>query len=283
MKKKLTLAVCLFGTMAYAQEGRAGINTFAPKTTLDVNGKKDTSGNLLSTDITGLQAPRLTRAELTSKGNDLYGTDQKGALVYIYDISGGDAVSQRVNVSTIGYYYFDGALWQKMTSGNDLNKLSIPTPALFQLQNLQNDFLNGLASGSSSLVPMKLIKNAIPGLSYKDTRTITFPAGTYQMTFVYEAEHNAPGCTISSYYVDFPIGKTEVKRVYSTASHNVGVSTTNPPNQSKHGGAIIYTTTVPAGRTWTILLGRGHSGNCNGLGMKLYDNSTQLNIFRIGD
>jgi hypothetical protein len=114
MKKKLTLAVCLFGTMAYAQVGRAGINTSTPKTTLDVNGKTDTSGNLLSTDLTGLQAPRLTRTELTAKGNTLYGTDQKGALVYITDISGGDAVSQRVNVSAIGYYYFDGALWQKM-------------------------------------------------------------------------------------------------------------------------------------------------------------------------
>ena len=66
MKKNLTLAVCLFGTMAYAQ---AGINTANPKTTLDVNGKTDTSGNLLSTDVTGLQAPRLTRAELTAKGN----------------------------------------------------------------------------------------------------------------------------------------------------------------------------------------------------------------------
>ena len=69
--------------MAYTQEGRAWINTSVPKTTLDVNGKTDTSGNLLSTDVTGLQAPCLTRAELTAKGNALYGTDQKGALVYI--------------------------------------------------------------------------------------------------------------------------------------------------------------------------------------------------------
>jgi hypothetical protein len=122
MKKNFILAVCLFlGTMAYAQEGRIGINTSSPKTTLDVNGKTDTSGNLLSTDLTGLQAPRLTRAELTAKGNALYGTDQKGALVYITDISGGDAVSQRVNVNAIGYYYFDGALWQKMAgSGSGL-------------------------------------------------------------------------------------------------------------------------------------------------------------------
>ena len=120
MKNCIKITLLLSSSTIFAQVGRAGINTSAPKTTLDVNGKTDTSGNLLSTDVTGLQAPRLTRAELTAKGNALYGTDQKGALVYITDISGGDAVSQRVNVSAIGYYYFDGALWQKMTSGNGL-------------------------------------------------------------------------------------------------------------------------------------------------------------------
>ena len=100
---------------AYAQEGRVGVNTTTPKTTLDVNGKKDTSGNLLTTDITGLQAPRLTRAELTAKGNTLYGADQKGALVYITDISGGDATSQRINITAPGYYYFDGTVWVKVS------------------------------------------------------------------------------------------------------------------------------------------------------------------------
>jgi hypothetical protein len=568
MKNCIKITLLLSSTTIFAQVGRAGINTTTPKTTLDVNGKTDTSGNLLSTDVTGLQAPRLTRTELTAKGNALYGTDQKGALVYITDISGGDAVSQRVNVSAIGYYYFDGALWQKMTSGtrltdwakfgttdaasaadnqyitgsaaigqnaaatvagpgsgstaatqlakltvangdaninthtfglgggqrsgnmavgnqslfnnttgdqntaigqfslttntignqniatgneslrfntsgsqnnayghqalrsntsgnsnvaigtgsialnttsdnnvavghnslenlvsggsntvigfqagrtqtsgtnniaignsqntanitgsNQLNiggaifgtglsgnaltpagnigigvtapsnklhvkdtanplrlegvqtgnsstdrvlaidtngvvkdigtlgVLSIPTPALFQLQTSQSDFLNGLVAGSSSLVPMNLIKNAIPGLSYDaTTRTITFPAGTYQMTFVYEGEHNAPGCNISSYFVDFPIGAgTTITRIHSTASHSVGVSTTVPPNMSNHGGTVTYTTVVPAGRTWPIRLGRGQSGNCNGTGMTLYGTSTQLNVFRIGD
>jgi hypothetical protein len=84
MKKITTAALFLMLTgTAFAQEGRVGINTTDPKTTFDVNGKKDGSGNLLTTDITGMQAPRLTRAELTAKGNVLYGTDQKGALVYI--------------------------------------------------------------------------------------------------------------------------------------------------------------------------------------------------------
>lgn len=120
MKKITTAALFLMLTgTAFAQEGRVGINTTDPKTTLDVTGKTDTSGNLLTTDMTGLQAPRLTRAELTAKGNTLYGANQKGALVFITDVSGGDATSQRINISATGYYYFDGAVWQKMASASE--------------------------------------------------------------------------------------------------------------------------------------------------------------------
>lgn len=133
MKKNNTFLVTVVFFLGVAtvnaQEGRAGINTTTPKTTLDVNGKTDTSGNLLTTDITGLQAPRLTRAELTAKGNILYGTDQKGALVYITDISAGDALSQRINIDAIGYYYFDGNVWQKI-GGTDWAKVGTTNAAI---------------------------------------------------------------------------------------------------------------------------------------------------------
>lgn len=117
-KQILLLALFAVSTAAYAQQGRVGINTSTPKTTMDINGKADVSGISLATDVTGLQAPRLTRLELTNKGNTLYGTDQKGALVYITDVSAGDNLSQRINITATGYYYFDGSLWQKVGSGS---------------------------------------------------------------------------------------------------------------------------------------------------------------------
>ncbi|HWV69781.1 tail fiber domain-containing protein, partial [Chitinophaga sp.] len=101
----------------YAQ---VGIHTTTPKSSLDVSGKTDTLGNLLSTDITGLQAPRLTRSQLTDKGDTLYGADQTGAMIYITDISGGDVLAQRVNITAVGYYYFDGNVWQKISMGNNV-------------------------------------------------------------------------------------------------------------------------------------------------------------------
>lgn len=157
-----------------------------------------------------------------------------------------------------------------------LGQLSIPTPAIFRLETGQANFLNGIGIGGSQVVPMSMIKNEIPGLSYNaGTSTITFPAGTYQMVFVYEGGHNASGCTISSYFVDFPLNAA-VTRIHTTASHNEGAL-------SNHGGTLTYVAPVTAGRTWQIRLGRGQSGNCTGAGMSLTALSTQLLIFRIGD
>lgn len=96
---------------------QVGINTNTPKTIMDVNAKRDPSGNITdNSQLIGLQAPRLTRGELSSN-TATYGTDQKGALVYITDISSGTTTGSRINIDTIGYYYFDGALWQKIAGG----------------------------------------------------------------------------------------------------------------------------------------------------------------------
>ncbi|MEN5308938.1 hypothetical protein ABE425_15605 [Chryseobacterium cucumeris] len=116
MKKISITVIVLFSQIVYSQSAGVGINTTTPKSTFDINGKKDTSGIAVSTDIAGLQAPRLTRAELTNKGDALYGPDQKGAMVYITDVSGGNVTGQRSNITSVGYYYFDGSAWQKMVT-----------------------------------------------------------------------------------------------------------------------------------------------------------------------
>ncbi len=49
----------------------------------------------------------INRAELTEKGNTLYGKEQDGAIIYITDASGGDALSQREHIQSKGLYIFD--------------------------------------------------------------------------------------------------------------------------------------------------------------------------------
>lgn len=159
---------------------------------------------------------------------------------------------------------------------NALGSLSVPDPAIFRLESNQNNFLNGQGSGGYQVVPMSLIKNTIPGLTYNaSSSVITFPAGMYQLTFVYEASHSNQGCTISSYFVDFPLD-SGFQRVHNTASHVEG-------GLSVHGNVITYSTMVPANKGWQIRLGRGQSGNCGGSGMILNGGSTQLLVFRVGN
>ncbi len=170
-----------------------------------------------------------------------------------------------------------GVVKELGTLNNALSSVSVPKPALFKLTTSMSDFLNGISAGSLQVVPMDMVKNSIDGLTYNaTTHTITFPAGTYQMTFVYEGEHNAAGCNLSSYIVDFPDSGGTTRRIHSTASHNEG-------GTSNHGGTVSYATQLNANTSWQITLGRGQSGNCNGTGNYLYAYSTEFLVYRIGD
>lgn len=120
MKKLFIPLFMVLSVLSLAQAGRVGINTENPNTTMDVTGKVGTDGKSLQDDMTGLQAPRLSREELTLKGELLYSTPQKGALIYITDVLAGTATGQRVNVTTPGYYYFDGSFWQKLFTNTEL-------------------------------------------------------------------------------------------------------------------------------------------------------------------
>ncbi|UHO40575.1 hypothetical protein H5J24_11810 [Chryseobacterium capnotolerans] len=95
--------------MAFSQ---VGVNTTSPQATFDIVG--------MSTDITktdGLIAPRLKGSELKTK-DGLYSTAQTGAIVYITEaLASTGTTAKTANVTTVGYFYFDGTLWQKLTYG----------------------------------------------------------------------------------------------------------------------------------------------------------------------
>ncbi|WP_336959653.1 hypothetical protein [Chryseobacterium contaminans] len=113
--KKQTISSCMialvFSSSVFAQ---VGINTPSPKSTMDISVIRNAAGDIVNnSQWIGLQAPRLTRGELTAITSS-YTTDQNGALIYITDSSSGNNIGQRVNIDSVGYYYFNGSLWQKI-------------------------------------------------------------------------------------------------------------------------------------------------------------------------
>lgn len=149
MKKQIiTSLFILWGCYSHAQ---IGVNTETPKTTLDVSVRTHEGDDLVDKEqYYGIQAPRLTRLQLTSLHNE-YGPDQTGALIYITSIIGGNNEGPRVNIDAIGYYYFDGTQWYKLTNRVDVRDIN-------QQNNI--DAENGLTNDFNTIsLGGKLIKN----------------------------------------------------------------------------------------------------------------------------
>lgn len=270
MKRTLTYFLMLVTGNFFLSNAQVGIQTSNPQGVFNIDAVKDNPA-------TGAPsaAQQANDVAVTATGNMGIGTTVPTNKLHV---NGTDPLRlQGVgtgNTTTDPLVVIDGT--GVIKSIGTLGALSIPNPAVFRLETAQANFLQAQGAGGSQVVPMSVVKNSIPGMTYNAvTSTITFPAGTYQITFVYEAIHNITGCTISSYFIDFPLNATTT-RIHNTASHSEGAL-------SNHGGTITYATTLPANRAWTITLGRGQSGNCGGAGMNLAAISTQLLVFRIGD
>lgn len=159
MKKNyLLLATLIITGLANAQ---VGIHTDTPKTTLDVTAKRNGT-TIDTTKPQGIQAPRLTKQELASISGTVlasskYGVDQKGALVYITDITGNDnngTNSQRTKITGEGYYYFNGTIWEKLnidaTSIEPWNVTNTSTAANSNSQNIYQNGSVGIGDFSSA-------------------------------------------------------------------------------------------------------------------------------------
>lgn len=117
MKKIFLSVTILSGFTAIAQttdySKKIGINTSTPQATLDISATT-TDGS----KIEGILIPRISRLAAQTMGNSQTEKPLESTLIYINDISTGTLASSTINVSAVGYYYFDGTLWQKLNSSS---------------------------------------------------------------------------------------------------------------------------------------------------------------------
>jgi hypothetical protein len=91
-------------------QAQVGIGTTTPQATLDITGQPG-----VSTELDGVIAPRLTGDQLRAK---TYTATQTAAIVYVTTADTAPA-GQTIDVTQIGYYYFDGTIWVAMAPQSD--------------------------------------------------------------------------------------------------------------------------------------------------------------------
>lgn len=106
MKTKFTLLILFLSYFSIAQ---VGIGTQTPLATLQIAGEPANTSK-----VDGLIAPKISRAQLIAKSS-LYGSGQAGTIVYVTDLSG-TTNTPTSNIKRIGYYYYNGTVWNNMES-----------------------------------------------------------------------------------------------------------------------------------------------------------------------
>jgi hypothetical protein len=98
----------------------------------------------------GVIAPRLTGDQIHAK-DDAYGSDQTGAIVYA-TAKVTTASPKTINITAVGYYYFDGSIWQAMVPagtepwrvGGTSNQATANNQQIYQSANV------GIAQGTAT-------------------------------------------------------------------------------------------------------------------------------------
>ena len=103
----LTIVTGLFTSILTAQ---VGVGTTAPAATADITALNPT-GN--STNVDGLLIPRVERRRAR-----LMASVPTSTLIYVNSLNS-TQTGQAINIDAVGFYYFDGSVWQKLTTTNN--------------------------------------------------------------------------------------------------------------------------------------------------------------------
>lgn len=108
MKKIISTLVIAVSAFTMNANAQVGVNTTAPSATIDVIAKNTTG---TTTNVDGLLMPRVDR----QRAQNMTGVPVS-TLIYVNSIATGAAAGIAVNITSIGYYYFNGTVWVKLNA-----------------------------------------------------------------------------------------------------------------------------------------------------------------------
>lgn len=237
MKKKIILFIAMF--ISYLGFSQVGINTEAPKATLDVV-YKSTAGV-----PAGVIVPRLTGDELKAM-DELYGTEQNGTIIYATDPVG-TASDKTKRVTIQGYYYYDASQQKWIAMGSITEPWQNVTTGEAATANVENIYQTGkVAIGSGEIHESAIFQvNAnnkgvlIPRLTTAERGNIASPADGL---LIY---NKTTGCY--NYYASIPSKWLSICGEPDPAIINIIDCTGAGPN-----GTYKKATTLTSANTYTI-------------------------------
>jgi hypothetical protein len=108
--KKLTFLIMLISFCGYSQ---VGVGTTVPDATLDIVAANPTG---TATTVDGILIPRVDRQRAQSMTGTITST-----MIFVNSVATGTAAGTAVNITSTGFYYYDGAVWQKIATGANNN------------------------------------------------------------------------------------------------------------------------------------------------------------------
>lgn len=104
--KKITLFLIFITFYSYSQ---VGVGTTTPNATLDILATNPTGA---STTVDGILIPRVDRQRAQSMA-----ATPTSTMIYVNSIGTGTATGIAVNITSIGFYFYDGTFWQRIAAG----------------------------------------------------------------------------------------------------------------------------------------------------------------------
>ena len=95
----------LFSTL----QAQVGVGNITPASTLDITAADPTGA---ATTVDGILIPRVDR----QRAQGMVATPTS-TLIYVNSIATGTATGTAVNITVVGFYFFDGTAWQKIQTG----------------------------------------------------------------------------------------------------------------------------------------------------------------------
>ena len=243
---------------AFFANAQVGIGTTNPAATLDITATPSTG-----TTVEGILIPRITR----QRAKDMLTSPPTSTLIYITTLDG--TLSPTIaNITSVGFYFFNGTVWEKLASGTP--NAWIPTG---------NSGLSGTTNflGTTDAVDVAFRRNNAAagkiGANHTSFGVGAMPNGS--STNSTAIGNNA--LAVSTGQNNVAVGQNALQNCNTTAQWNTAVGNNAlmgiNSNAAQHNTAIGYN---------ALSAGTGNFSNCVAIGSNALFNTREINNTGIG-